>query len=113
MAFDQDAINRHAATRRHAQAVAHLNLREGNLQISGIREFARNGRSEIQQSADCAACSGPCSQLEHLPQKDEGDNHRGRLEVNRHLPAMSQRMGKKIRNQHGRCAHEKSRAHSE
>ena len=112
VAFDQNAIHRHAAARRHAQAVARLNLREGNLQISGIRKLERNGRSEIQQSADCAACSGPCAQLEHLSQKNECDNHRSRLEVNRHLPAMSQRMGKKIRNQYGRRAHQKSGAHS-
>ena len=97
MPFDEHTIDRHAPARHHAQPVACLNLREGDFTVSGIRKLTRNGRGEIQQGSNRASRPATCTQLEHLTEENKGNDHSCGFEVNRHLAAMPQRMGKKIR----------------
>ena len=97
MPFDEHAIDRHAPARHYTQPVACLNLREGDFTISGIRKLTRNGRGEIQQSSNRASSPAARSQLEHLTEEDKRNDHSCGFEVNRHLAAMPQRMGKEIR----------------
>ena len=50
---------------------------------------ARRLGGKAEQGADGAAGLPACSQLEHLAQQDERDDHRGRLEVDRDLAVMT------------------------
>ena len=56
-------------------------------------------RREAEQLFDRGARAAPRAQFEDLPEQDEHDDDRGRLEVDRHVPAHAKRMREQARNE--------------
>ena len=82
--LDHGPVDRDPLARPHAQEIAGVDRVEGHVGLAAVGlEPAGRGRGELQQSADGAPGAGAGAQLEHLADEDEGDDHRGRLEVDR------------------------------
>jgi len=97
-ALDDDAVDRHLLARPHAQAVAHVHVRERHVLLAPVGPDAACGfRREPEEGADRIARPVAGAKLEHLSQEDQRRDDRRRLEVERHLAAVAAEGGREDR----------------
>ena len=89
MSFEHRAVDRNFFAGLHPQAIPHHHLLQGNLLVRAVIANAmRRLWREFQQRAYGAGGVFPRAQLQHLAQKHEHSDHRGRLEIQRHHAGM-------------------------
>jgi hypothetical protein len=86
--FD-DAVDRNLLAGTDAQAVAHQNVVEADVDLTSVRlDAARLRRCEAEQRLEGGAGSAARAELEDLSEQDQRDDDRGRLEVQADLSVM-------------------------
>ena len=81
--FDDLAVDRHAVARPHPQPIVDEHLVERHFLVAAVRAHPPRGLGrEIEERLDGTAGLLAGAQLEHLTQKDQNRDNRGRFEVN-------------------------------
>src|SRR5437660_516718 len=89
MGVARPSAHGHALTRAHPEPVADLDLVQRHVGLRAVlAEDSGRLRCEPEESPDRATGPASSTELEHLPEQDEGRDDRRGLEVDRHLPAM-------------------------
>ena len=87
---DNNTIDGHLLAGTNPEPVARNDeIQRDVLFPSVFSDPSRRFRRQAKQGADGAAGLPACSQLEDLAQKDERDDHGGRLEIDGHLAVMT------------------------
>ena len=84
-AAQNHTIDRHLLSWTNPEGITHLNLIQGNIYFFPIvRYFSCVFRRKPQECFN--GCSGlsPCSEFQHLPQKNQCDDHRSRFKIDTH-----------------------------
>jgi len=89
VAVDDDGVHRYGLARPDPQPVALDNVFKRRVIFIAIRRDPPGGLGrQIQQRADSVAGPLPGSELQHLSDEDQRDDHHRRLEIDRHVAAM-------------------------
>ena len=101
-AVDDDAIDRHPVAGAHAQHVTDHDIGERHLGRVAVRlDLQRRLGREVEEGADCTAGLRPRPEFQHLAEKDEGGDHRRRLEIDADQAVMVAHLGRKdLRREH-------------
>ena len=105
-AFPYRPVDRYALTWADAESVSALHLPERHVFFRSIgAEQMGQLRREIEQRANCAACTLPGAQFQHLAQENQSSDHRGRFEINgRSARHTAKRSREDLREKSGRDA---------
>ncbi|EAQ04289.1 hypothetical protein OB2597_09104 [Pseudooceanicola batsensis HTCC2597] len=95
------AVHRHALARTHPQDVACPEHVQRDVLLGLAGDAPRGLGGEAHQRADRVAGAFARGQLHHLPQQDEHEDHRRRLEIDRRHPHVAPHLrGQQPRRQH-------------
>jgi hypothetical protein len=109
-AFEQDAVDGNLFSGADAQAVAGMDLFEGNvffrnLATGPVNKQACGFGAEIEQGADGGAGAAAGAELHHLPKQDECGDGSGGFEINLGVAShATQRLWKNLRREGGNDA---------